>query len=228
MIKDKSFRTMIIVGAMALIFWGIFNLYPILQTPERSDAKVYPTDKLWTFGFGIGKGTQVTYNVYHASLAQNVTASYKVVDTDGSNGTWKIAVEVTDGEVKENVHANTTETILSVSSSEIVGELDRFAVATKMPAAEFLIGLRDQPLTVGASWQMAFLAPDNTYTRSSIVNKQDVNGQEVYVLRYGPEKTPSFIWIARNYPIPVRDEYKDPLSGEIISVYELIEYKKHS
>jgi hypothetical protein len=216
---------MIIVGGVALAVWGFFNLYPQLQTLESGD-KVYPAENLWTYGFGVTNGTQVSYNVYHASLGHNVTVSYTVVDIDSNNGTWKIAVEVTDGEVKENAYAITTESILPVGGSEIVGDLGRFAVATKMPVAEFMIGLKDQPLEVGASWQMAFLAPDNTYTRSKIVKKEDTDGQEVYVLSYGPEKTPSFTWIAKNYPVPVRDEYNEPFSGKIISVYELVEYKK--
>jgi len=217
---------MIIVGGVALVFWGLFNLYPQLQTPETSNAKTYPADKLWTYGFGIGKGSYISYNVYHMSLGLNVTVSYTVVDTGTSNGIWKVAIEVTDGEVRESAYAMTAESILPVGGSEIVGELDRFAVATKMPIAEFLIGLRDQPLVVGASWQMAFLAPDNTYTRSNIVKKQDADGYEVYVLKYGPEKTPSFAWFAKDYPLPLRDEYKDPLSGVIISVFELVEYKQ--
>ena len=196
---------MIIVAAIAVVFWGVFNIYPQLQVPETSKPKVYPAEN-------------------HTSIGHNVTVSYTVVDADSRNGTWKVSIEVTDGEEKENAYAITAESILPVGGSPIVGKLDKFAAATKMPVAEFMIGLKDQPLVVGASWQMAFLSPDNTYTRSYIAQKQEVNGEEVYVLKYGPENTPSFTRISKNYPIPLRDEYKDPISGQIISVYALVEY----
>ena len=215
---------MIIVAAIAVVFWGVFNIYLQLQVPETSKPKVYPAENLWMYGFGVGNGTHAVYNVYHTSIGHNVTVSYTVVDADSRNGTWKVSIEVTDGEEKENAYAITAESILPVGGSPIVGKLDKFAAATKMPVAEFMIGLKDQPLVVGASWQMAFLSPDNTYTRSYIAQKQEVNGEEVYVLKYGPENTPSFTWISKNYPIPLRDEYKDPISGQIISVYELVEY----
>lgn len=222
----RSLRTMILVGAGALAFWGIFNLYPQLQATENSGFGDYPADKLWTYGSGITEGTQAKYNVYHAILDKNVTVSYIVLDTDQANGMWKVAVEVTDGQMKESAYAFTAQSILPVSGSDFVGELDKFAVATKMPVADFLNGLHDQPLVIGGKWQMAFLAPDNTYTRSNIVKAEKMNGEEVFVLKYGPEKVPSFAWIAKNYPIPLKDEYKDPLSGEIISVHELLEYKQ--
>jgi len=227
-IKDKgSFRKIIFLASVALVIWGIFNLYPQLtQTTERTNVRDLPEDKLWTYGFGVGEGTQAVYNVYHVGLGHNVTVSFTVVDVNSKDGNWKISVEVTSGKVKEKAYAITKKSILPVSGSQILGELESFAIATRMPVAEFIVGLKDQPLVVGANWGMAFLSPDNTYTWSSIVKKQDLDGHEVYVLSYGSEKASSLAWIAKNYPIPLRDEYKDPLSGEIISIYELVEYRR--
>lgn len=228
MIKDKrSFRKIIFLASAALSIWAIFNLYPQLtQTTERTNVRDLPEDRLWTYGFGVGEGTRVVYTVHHAALANNVTVSFTVVDINNKDGNWKVSVEVTGGKVKEKAYAITKKSILPVSGSQIRGELESFVIATRMPVAEFIVGLKDQPLVVGANWGIAFLTPDNMYTWSSIVKKQDVNGQEVYVLRYGPEKMSSIAWIAKNYPIPLRDEYKDPLSGEIISIYELVEYTR--
>lgn len=220
-----SLRKIMIIGGIALAVWGAFNLYPQLQSTENNDFNKYPDADHWSYGLDVKNGTKAIYNVYHVSLERNVTVSYTVVDTNVSEDTWRVAIEASDGEVRENAYAITRESILPVGGSQIVGELDRFEVATKMPVAEFMMGLKDQPLAVGARWQMAFLAPDNTYTRSYIVEKQSVNGNDIYVLKYGPEKTPSYAWVSKQYPIPLRDEYREPLSGEIISVYELIEYE---
>ena len=109
--------------------------------------------------------------MYHAALGQNVTVSYTVVDTGGLNGIWKIAVDAKAGDVEENAYDITTKSILPVGGSKIIGEIDRLEVATKMPVAEFLMGITDQPLVVGASWHMEFLTPDNTFTRSSIIKQ---------------------------------------------------------
>ncbi|MEM3083981.1 MAG: hypothetical protein QXU32_05500 [Nitrososphaerales archaeon] len=223
--ERKSLRAMIIVAAIAIVLWGVFNLYPKLQ-PLETKPRVYPQEVLWTYGFGIGEGSHVVYDAYHTSIGHNVTVSYTVIDTENEDGTWKVAVEITNGKDSEAAYVFTAGSILPVSGSRLVGNLEKFEVATKMPVAEFLMGLEDQPLVVGASWQMAFLSPDNTYTRASIVENKELDGQDVYVLKYGPEKNPSFTLIAKNYPIPLRDEYIDPLSGEIISIYRLVAYEK--
>lgn len=219
----RPIRQLIAVAAIALVVWGVINLYPLLQTPE-TDTRVYHADDLWTYGLGIGEGTQAVYNVYHAALERNVTVSYTVVEKH-EDGTWMVSIEATDGEVKESAYAITKENIFPVSGSQLSGKIDRFAVAVKMPVVDFLMGLEDQPLIIGERWQMAFLAPDNTYTWSVVLKKEDVNGQEAFVIRYGPEIMPSYTWIAKEYPIPIRDEYNDPLFDETVSIYELIEYR---
>lgn len=218
---------MVFIASVALVAWGVFNLYPqLMQTEEGSEFRSLPPEKLWTYGLGIEEGARVVYSVYHVTLVKNITASFSVVDTDAEDGRWKILVEVNDGEMSEKAYVLTRKSILPTSGSQILGELRTFAIATRMPIAEFIVDMMDQPLVVGANWEMAFLSPRNSYTWSSIVGKEDVDGKEAYVLRYGPEKMYSLAWIVEDYSVPLRDEYKDPLSGEIISVYELIEYKK--
>lgn len=226
LVKEKrSLRTMIAVAAIAIAIWAAFNLYPQLQAPQPNAPQIYPQESLWTYSADILEGTNAVYNVYHISIGHNVTVSYTVTDVNRENGTWAVSIEVTDGEEKESAYAITKGSMLPVGGSQIVGDLEKFGAATKMPIAEFMAGLEDQPLVVGASWQMAFLAPDNTYTRSYIAEKREVKGQEVFVLKYGPENSPSFAWVAKNYPIPLHDEYTDPLSGEIISIHELVKYE---